>query len=209
IETLTDESIYSVFFLIKHRLTKKDNTEIFNWVLPKWNKNIKFDFRDGLWNDKLIPPSDTDEAIANILRLYLGLPDKELRWEAIHSIRRLVNLDNKNILKNLMELQNKTNCIPFQNEEYIFYWISAKLYLWIAIDRLSAEVPEKLIDFKEEFIKELQNNELPHVLINFFIKRTCQNLLKYDENIYNEDEREIIQDILVSKLDKVKENSYS
>jgi hypothetical protein len=209
IETLTDESIYSVFFLIKHRLTKKDNTEIFNWVLPKWNKNIKFDFRDGLWNDKLLPPSDTNEAIANLLRLYLGLPDKELRWEAIHSIRRLVNLDNKNILKNLIELQNKTNCIPFQNEEYIFYWISAKLYLWIAIDRLSAEVPEKLIDFKEEFIKELQNNKLPHVLIKFFIKRTCQNLLKYDENIYNEDEREIIHDILVSKLDKVKEDSYS
>ncbi|MBZ9631735.1 NACHT domain-containing protein [Salegentibacter sp. LM13S] len=209
IEILTDESIYSVFFLIKHRLTKKDNTEIFKWVLPKWNKNIKVDFRDGLWNEKLLPPSHTDEAIANILRLYLGLPDKELRWEAIHCIRRLVNLDNKNILKNLIELQNKTNCIPFQNEEFIFYWISAKLYLWIAIDRLSAEIPEKLIDLKEEFFKELQNNKLPHVLINFFIKRTCQNLLKYDENVYNEEECEIIQDILVSKLDKVKEDSYS
>lgn len=209
IETLTDESIYSVFFLIKHRLTKKDNTEIFNWVLPRWNKNIKFDFRDGLWNDKLLPPSDTDGAIANVLRLYLGLPNKELRWEAIHCIRNLVNLDNKKILRSLIKLQNETNCIPFQNEEYIFYWISAKLYLWIAIDRLSAEVPEKLIDFKEEFIKELQNKELPHVLINFFIKRTCQNLLKYNEKIYNEGEREIIKNALVSKFDKVKEGSYS
>ena len=209
IEVLTDESIYSVFFLIKHRLIREDNTEIFNWVLTRWNKNIKLDFRDGLWNDKLLPPSDTDEAIANILRLYLGLPDKELRWEAIHSIRNLVNLGNKSILNYLIKAQNETTCSPFQNEEYIFYWISAKLYLWIAIDRISAEVPEKLVDLKELFIKELQNKELPHVLINFFIKRVCQNLLKYNDKIYNKDEQEIIENALVSKFDKVKEESYS
>lgn len=209
IEVLTDESIYSVFFLIKHRLTIKDNTEIFNWVLTRWNKNINFDFRDGLWNDKMMPPSDTDEAIANILRLYLGLPDKELRWEAIHSIRNLVNLGNKSVLNYLIKAQNETNCSPFQNEEYIFYWISAKLYLWIAIDRVSAEVPEKLVDLKEFFIKELQNEELPHVLINFFIKRVCQNLLKYNDKIYNKDEQLIIENALVSKFDKVKEESYS
>ncbi len=209
IEVLTDESIYSVFFLIKHRLTIKDNTEIFNWVLTRWNKNIKLDFRDGLWTDKLLPPSDTDEAIANILRLYLGLPDKELRWEAIHSIRNLVNLGNKSVLKYLVKAQNETNCSPFQNEEYIFYWISAKLYLWIAIDRISADVPEKLVDLKELFIKELQNEELPHVLINFFIKRVCQNLLKYNDKIYNKEEQEIIENALVSKFDKVKEESYS
>ncbi|WP_111682188.1 ATP-binding protein [Winogradskyella tangerina] len=209
IEVLTDESIYSVFFLIKHRLTKKNNTEIFNWVLTRWNKNIKLEFRDGLWTDKLLPPTDTDEAIANILRLYLGLPDKELRWEAIHSIRNLVNLNNKSILKYLIKAQNETTCNPFQNEKYIFYWISAKLYLWIAIDRISAEAPEKLVDLKELFIKELQNEELPHVLINFFIKRVCQNLLKYNDKIYNKDEQEIIANVLVSKLDKVKEESYS
>ncbi|WP_282055720.1 AAA family ATPase [Maribacter luteus] len=209
IEVLTDESIYSVFFLIKHRLTKKDNAEIFNWVLPRWNKNIKVDFRDGLWNNKLLPPSDTNEAIANVLRLYLGLPDKELRWEAIHSIRNLVNLGNKSIIKHLIKAQNETNCTPFQNEEYIFYWISAKLYLWIAIDRISAEVPEKLEELKEVFLKELQNKELPHVLINFFIKRTCQNLLKYNYEIYNKDEQKIIENSLVSKFDKVKEESYS
>ena len=209
IEVLTDESIYSVFFLIKHRLTKEDNTEIFNWVLTRWNKNIKLDFRDGPWNDKLLPPSETDEAIANILRLYLGLPDKELRWEAIHSIRNLVNLGNKSILNYLIKAQNETACSPFQNEEYIFYWISAKLYLWIAIDRISAEVPEKLMDLKELFIKELQNEELPHVLINFFIKRVCQNLLKYNEKIYNDAEKEIIENALISKFDKVKEELYS
>ncbi|MGY0391694.1 AAA family ATPase [Bizionia sp. KMM 8389] len=209
IEVLTDETIYSTFFLIKHRLTREDNTEIFNWVLTRWNKNIKLDFRDGLWTDKLLPPSDADEAIANILRLYLGLPDKELRWEAIHSIRNLVNLGNRSVLKYLVKAQNETTCIPFQNDEYIFYWISSKLYLWIAIDRISAEVPEKLVDLKELFIKELQNEELPHVLINFFIKRTCQNLLKYNDKIYNKDEREIIENALVSKFDKVKEESYS
>lgn len=209
IEVLTDESLYSVFFLIKHRLTIKDNTEIFNWILTRWNNNINFDFRDGLWNDKLLPPSDTNEAIANVIRLYLGLPDKELRWEAIHSIRNLVNLGNKSILKYLIKAQNETNCRPFQNKEYIYYWISAKLYLWIAIDRISAEVPEKIIDLKELFIKELQNEELPHVLINFFIKRVCQNLLKYNDKIYNNDEQEIIENALVSKFDKVKEELYS
>lgn len=209
IETLTDESIYSVFFLIKHRLTKKENTDIFNWILPRWNKNIKAEFTDGIWNHKLMPPTNTDEAIANVLRLYLGLPDKELRWQAIHCIRRLVNLNNKSILKELIKLQNRTNCIPFQNEDYIFYWISAKLYFWIAIERLSNEVPENLIEFKSDFIKELENNDLPHVLIKFFIKRTCLNLLRYDKDIYIKSESIIIEKSLVSKFEKVTENKYS
>ena len=209
IEVLTDESIYSTFFLIKHRLTREDNTEIFNWVLTRWNKNIKLDFRDGLWTDKLLPPSDTDEAIANILRLYLGLPDKELRWEAIHSIRNLVNLGNKSVLKYLVKAQNETNCSPFQNEEYIFYWISAKLYLWIAIERISKEQPDKLIEFKEVFYNELIDEDLPHVLIRFFIKRTCLNLLAYNNEIFSSEETKLISESLVSKFEKVQEELYS
>lgn len=209
IETLSDESIYSAFSLLKHRLTKKENTEIFNWILPRWNKNIKPSLCDGIWDNKFLPPNNSNETIAKMLRLFLGLPDKEIRWQAIHSIRRLVNLNNTNILSELIKNQNKTDCTPFQNEGYIFYWISAKLYLWIAIERISNEVPEKLIDFKNDFILELQNKDLPHVLINYFIKKVCKNLLKHDVNVYNTKECEIIEDSLTSKFEKVSEKRYT
>ncbi|HRE76380.1 MAG TPA: ATP-binding protein [Flavobacterium sp.] len=209
IDLLSDESIYSSFELIKSRLSPSENEKLLVWILEKWNSKIKPELADGFWGEELKPPTNANENVAYLLRFGLGHPDKKLRWRAIHSIRRLVNLNNVEILKVLLDNQNKKECFPFQNKEYIYYWMSSKLYLWIAIDRISLENPEKLIPFKDIFYNELMNNELPHVLIRHYIQKSCLNLHNFNNFIYSEAEFQIIQGVNKTKIGYVEEKKYS
>lgn len=209
IDLLSDESIYSSLEVIKYKLTPRENEELLEWILERWNAKIKPDFADGGWRDELTPPTDSNQNIAYFLRFLLGYPDKKLRWRAIHSIRRLAKLDNTEILKVLLEKQNEKDCFPFQNKEYIYYWMSAKLYLWIAIDRISLENPNILIQFKDVFYNELMNEDLPHVLIRQFIKKTCLNLYAYDDSLFTHIEVQNIKSINQTKLEYVEEKTLS
>ena len=206
---LSDESIYSSFELIKSKLSQNENEQLLAWILERWNSKIKPEIADGVWFEELIAPAAADENVAHLLRFILGHPDKKLRWTAIHSIRRLVSLNNIEVLKVLLDKQNEKDCLPFQNREYIYYWMSAKLYLWIAIDRISIESPEMLIPFKDVFYNELMSEELPHVLIKYYIKKSCLNLYTFDKSIYSEVELQNIQDTNKSKLGYVEERKYS
>jgi HEAT repeat protein len=209
IDLLSDESLYSSFELIKTKLSASDNEVLLVWVLQRWNSKIKPEIADGNWVEELAPPINTAENVACLLRFILGHPDKKLRWRAVHSIRRLVKLDNVEILKALLDNQNKKDCLPFQNKGYIYYWMSAKLYLWIAIDRISIENPDALLPFKDVFYNELMSQELPHVLIKHYIKKACLNLYDFDNAIYSASELQNIQEVNKSKLGYVEEKKYS
>lgn len=209
IDLLSDESMYSSFELIKSRLTPIKNEELLKWILEKWNSKIKTEIGDGLWTEELLPFKYPNENIAYLLKFMLGHPDKKLRWKAIHSIRRLVNLNNVEILKILLDKQNQKDCLPFQNKKYIYYWMSAKLYLWLAIDRISLENPKILIPLKDYFYNELLTKDFPHVLIKHYIKKSCLNLYNFDHSIYSEIEFQSIQDTNKTKLDYINEDNYT
>ncbi|MEL1252165.1 ATP-binding protein [Flavobacterium sp. DGU38] len=208
IDLLSDESIYSAFELIKIKLSQKTNEELLIWVLERWNLKIKSDIAEGNWTEELIPTANADENIAQMLRFILGHPSKELRWRAVHSIRRLVNFGDVKIIKILLDSQNRTECFPFQNKKFIFYWMSSKLYLWIALNRISIENPSTIIAFKDLFYKELISERLPHVLIRHYIKKTCLDLYAFDNSIYSDKEFQDIQQINKSRLEYIEEEKY-
>lgn len=205
IEHLSDESIYGSFLLINKALTTNENEELIRWVLNRWTSKIDENIADGKWDNDLLPPSTSTLAVSGVLRFVLGNPDKRLRWRAVHAIRRLINVGEVGILNDLLNVQNKTTCYPFQNKEYTFYWMSAKLYLWIAIERVSIENPKALIHLKDCFYTELVNDRFPHTLIQFFIKKTCLQLYDFDNSIYSSKKVKNINNMLNSSLPKISE----
>lgn len=208
IDELSDESLYDIFELIKLKLSKDENEQLLVWALERWSIKVKEDVSDGVWNKSLIPPQNKDEVLANLLRFLLGHPNKLYRWRAIHSLKNLSD-SNIDVLKHLLEKQNIDNCYPFQNRNYRFYWISAKLYLWIAIDKISIDDPSLILPFKSILMVELQNTDLPHVLIKYFVKKTCLNLIEANPNSFEDYEKEIINDCLESNFEKVEEERLS
>lgn len=209
IDELSANALYQTIAFLRNHLDKEDNESLISWILPKWTSKIKSDFADGLWENKYLPSRNPDEVIAQTIRFVLGHPDKRIRWRGIHALRRIVNSGNSSILELLIVAQNNPNCLPFQHKDYTFFWISAKLYLWICIERLSKENPSIISQFKREIFNESQNKDLPHVLILYFVKHTCLNLIIYNKSLFTEDEIQLIKNLLVSKLNPVKEKILS
>lgn len=209
IDLLSDESIYSSFELIKNTLTKDKNEELLEWIIKRWNLPIQPDIADGLWSEELRPSSDCIENVADMMRFILGHPDKRLRWRAIHSLRKMVNLGSTGIFDILLKKQNEKNCLPFQEKNYMFYWMSSKLYLWIALDRISKENPKKLLHLKDVFYQELLSNNLPHVLIRHYIKKSCLNLYSFDNSVFTDEELNFILQMNNSKFEMVEEKKYA
>ncbi len=205
IDFLSARGIYSLIQMIQNRLSQEENEKIIRWALNEWNYDIKSDFGDGLWRDTLMPSSNSSSVIALSIRYMLGNPDVRLRWRVAHSLRNLINSKNIEILKILLRDQNKQDCFPYQNESYPFYWMSAKLYLWITIDRLANENPGSLLSMSRLFFIELKNDDLPHVLIRYFIRKTCINLQNYNNTTFSKEEFNIIVNLFTSKLNTVSE----
>jgi len=204
LDELSATALYQTIAVLKKRLNPKENEDLINWVLPRWNSKIKEDFADGVWSEKYLPPNNSNEVVAQTMRFVLGHPDKRIRWRGVHALRRLVNSGNSSILKTLLILQNTRNCTSFQYKNYTFFWISAKLYLWVCIERLSKENPSEISQFKNDIFQELQNKELPHALILYFIRQTCLNLIEYDASLFSITEISTIHDLLKSKFVSVK-----
>ncbi|MBC7525461.1 MAG: ATP-binding protein [Flavobacterium sp.] len=200
IDILFSEAIYSAIDLLKYNLTKDENEAIIAWSLQKWNAKIKVEVPENNWDNSLTPPQNHNEVIADTLRYILGHPDKRIRWDAVHAVRRLVNFESKEVLKMLFDKQNRHDCYPFQQKNYTFYWMSAKLYLWVGISRASEENPRALFSFSEDIYSAFLDDSLPHVLIKYFIKRTCQNLIDSNPEIYSNEQINIVNKSLQSNL---------
>lgn len=205
IEELSAYDIYQTITFFKDKLSPKENEVLITWVLPRWNAKIKDDFADGVWYRNQAPPTSADKVIAQTIRYILGHPDKRIRWRGIHVLRRLINSGDTAILQILLADQNNANCYPFQHQQHTFFWISAKLYLWICIARMAKENPQKIALFKNEVIQELQNKEFPHVLILSLVKQTCLSLHSFDNSIFSTEEFNIVLNLLTSPYPPVKE----
>lgn len=209
IQYLSDETIYSALEFLNGSLSKAENEELFKWILQRWNSKIKDNVADGKWDKNLCPPSDSNENTANLLKYFLGHPYKANRWRAIHTIKELSNFGNTDILKLLINTQNNKDCGTFQDRKQPFYWMSAKLYLWIAIEGISKENPDLLLPFAQSFHEILLEDNLKHVLIREFVKRSCLNLFAWDATIYTSEEYQYISKVNISSLKPVKEERFS
>lgn len=206
IDVLFSEAIYSAIELLKYNLTPEENEVIIAWSLDRWNLKIKKETNKSVWNENLIPPQNHNEVIAGVLRYILGHPDKRIRWNAVHAVRRVINLGCIDLLNILFSEQNNPHCTPFQQENFTFYWMSSKLYLWIGIMRVSEENPSALYGFADKIYAELKDETLPHALIRHLIKKTCLNLIKANGEIYNRDTIASIKSTLKNNFESVKED---
>lgn len=193
---------YQFFNITTIGISTSEKLKLIEWILPKWSSKIKADFGDGVFNKELIPPQDSKKVIAGFFRYILGHPDKRKRWRASHSLRRLCKLNKNGVLFELLANQNESSCFPYQDSSYPYYWMSAKVQLWITIDRISRENPNILFKPSKTFVSELVNSDLPHTQVNYFIKSTCTHLLKVNDKLFTKNENEVIAKALVSAKGK-------
>ena len=108
----------------------------------------------------------------------MGEVDIRTRWRAAHALRRLVHLGDANILGELIKLWDRTSELGYRKSDAPFYWLSARLWLVIALDRIAVETPSAVGHHGLRVLEIATDDKFPHVLIRSFAKSAVYKLLE-------------------------------
>jgi len=162
-----------------------DAVELIEFSLCRFELHIESDFGDGDWHSSLATNNDLNNQLAGFLWAALGSPKSLERWNAVHAVRMLGIFDCQNILDELINWMELGKAESFTYYKFPFYKFHAKLFLLIALAKISDENPKLLIRHKDKFV--LQATEGKHILIQKFAKDIATNILNSkDENSNSE-----------------------
>ncbi|AOQ25201.1 hypothetical protein MTAT_00010 [Moorella thermoacetica] len=194
------QATYEVVQELVPSLTPAEAEAVLQWVLKRLSAHIRADWADGPWREEFCPPREATETLARFLWGLFGHPDKRLRWRAAHAVRRMVRLGRSEVVDALVSHVSDKNCPAFRDQQNYFFWLSARLWVFILLDRLAKEVPEVVKPHYERIAQEALKPEVPHALIRHFAQSAALALHEYYPELNVHDER--------SQLEAVNKSPY-
>lgn len=134
--------------------------------------------RSSILGDDL--PKEPEEAIARFLYALMSDVEVPLRWRAAHAVRRLARLGDTAVIDALVALLDRREEPAFRAADAPFYWLSAQLWLLIALDRVASEAPQTLVPHAHRLLALATDEVLPHVLIRAFAAAAVEKLIAQD-----------------------------
>ena len=123
----------------------------------------------------------------------MGDVDVRTRWRAAHALRRFARLGDVGILDKLVELYDKTSETSYRKPDAPFYWLAARLWLVMALDRIAAETPSAVGHHGQRLLEIASDNEFPHVLVRSFAKSTVCKLVESKVLAFDQGQRDTLK----------------
>ncbi|OYX85552.1 MAG: hypothetical protein B7Y83_04280 [Flavobacteriales bacterium 32-34-25] len=197
-EFVDAEKLFGFAVISSCQLTQLEAVELLDYTLSRFELHIDQEFGDGLpdkiYNDIL----DISRSIAGFIWSSLASPKSEIRWKAAHCVRELFYNDCNEIINQLFYWLEQDSAGQFEVKNYPFYNLHARLYLFIALSRVSLE-KTSIIEEYAEIIKYYALNE-KHILIQKFASDIALNIIKSRPAIFTDAE--------VNSLKKVTKSDF-
>jgi hypothetical protein len=127
---------------------------------------------DGEWKDGLYPKSGEVDIAAGLVWLKLGSPSAAYRWRAAHSVRCFARLGKWDVIDALIQKLHSTDAHLYQAPELSFYFLHARLWLLIAIARISMDYPHNVAKYTDALKAVALDKSRPHILLRHFAAQT-------------------------------------
>lgn len=154
---------------------------------------------DGAWFDGLYPQSDLSEVSAGLIWRVLGSPKAVDRWQAAHSIRTFAKNERWEPIDRLVDKLDAVNAGAFQAKELSFFYMYARLWLLIALARLTIDYPERIARYQKQLLVVF-DGELSHILMNHFAAQALLSCVDAGTLVLADD--------LVDRLRKINTSPY-
>jgi hypothetical protein len=173
-------------------------------AIPEYKAHVK---RDGLacrdMDVSHVPDAGSGLAAA-VLWFLFGHPDKRVRWTAVHAARRMVRLGDSEIIVALSKWLEGGRGHPFVMPGTTFYWLGARQWFFLLVDKLSQELPETVLPISALIAQEAVKPPTPHALIMRLAKGAALRLAKHAKQPYNSQQVRKIASSLVPLRKKAK-----
>lgn len=148
-------------------ISPQEARDLLEFALFRFEMHINQDYGDGPWDNWLLLPHDISDAFTGFVWAALGSPRSSVRWQAAHCVRRLAEAGCEQELNSLVEWMRRDCVNAFGSRAFPFYNLHARLYLLIALARISIDNPE-LLRHHHLLFKHHALDGSPHALIQKF-----------------------------------------
>jgi len=143
-----------------------------------------------------IVPQCKDRTIAAGLVWYLfAHPDTRLRWRTAHACRAMHRL-GYSIEQEVVPWLKDDKKHLFCDSAKAFYWLAARQWFFMLVERLSNEDPENIHKIREVVLSEITSSPFPHAVILNSCHRTAFCLLDQFASEFTDDEEEAVKNCL-------------
>ena len=206
VNSFSAKAIFESFDLFSELIGSDEAIETIQWTLERWNSDLKDDIAEGEWKEELSPPQNPQTCFAMFLKYCLGHPYKSTRWLSAHTLVRLVQYGDREIINSLFqEIDSETNGI-FQSKRIGFYSTSAKLWFYFALNKISFEDPNILLHQTAIFYNEaVTRKDRNHALIRMTAKIIALVLFEHDKSIFDGEQIIALEGVYSTKIPTLNE----
>ena len=197
-EFVDAEKLFGFAVISSCQLTQEEAVELLDYTLSRFDLHIDEDFGDGLPNQIYYDVLDISRSTAGFIWSSLASPKSEIRWKAAHCVRLLYHNNCNEIIDQLFYWLEQDCAGQFGVKNYPFYNLHARLYLFIALSRVSLEKASS-IEKHSAIVKYYALNE-KHILIQKFAADIALNIVNNTPEIYTVEE--------ITSLSKVTKSDF-
>jgi hypothetical protein len=191
VDALSAPTVYALVGLVGRYCTPGEAAQVIARYADRLLQRIPAHERDD-W-DLTDIPMEAAGSIARFLYALMGDVDVRIRWRAAHALRRIARLGDLGTLDKLIELYGRTSEPSYRKPEAPFYWLAARLWLVIALDRIAVETPSAVGHHGQWLLEIASNVEFPHVLIRSFAKSAVCRLVENGDLALNLAQRNMLK----------------
>ena len=175
VDRLSAHGIFALAGVIGLKLTPGDATDLCKWYIEHLLQRIPETDRESINTEDI--PDTAPEAAGRFLYAYMSDVDLGLRWRAAHALRRLARLSEGSALDATVNLYSHIEEPVFRAKNTPFYWLSARLWLVIALDRIAEETPAAVSPYGEALLEICFSDAFPHLLVRDYAADACRKLI--------------------------------
>ena len=194
------EFVFSIVSVLSEKLSPIEAQEALLYALKRLELHVDKSDADGNWDVWLTPPDNCTDAYAAFIWSALANPTSKIRWEAVHIVCRLVQLECNEVINSMITLFAQDEIGAFGSNEYPFYKYHAQLYFLIAVLRGAQSNTSPLLSHCSFFLDQALNSD--HTLLEHFSSKIALKLLENETGIYDSDELNSLNAVEVSPYDK-------
>lgn len=174
VDDLGAEPVYGVVSLMAEYLNDQAAAAVAQHYLPRCLARIPKKDLDPLTLEDI--PLSATSGLGRFLFALLSDCDIRIRWRVAHVLRRLARFGQTPLLHAVLDLYDRKVELSFRAPNTPFYWIAARLWTMIAVDRIAAENPQTLTGYGNRLLAVACDRVFPHVLVRGFAKDAVQKL---------------------------------
>lgn len=207
VDSLNAPNVYALVGLMTQYCQPDEAGEIIETYSKQLLKRVSAEDREN-WDITDIPQNPS-EGLARYIYALMSDIDVRNRWRAAHSLRSQTRLKDLSAVDEIIRLYDRTNEKSYRRPDAPFYWMAARLWLVIALERIANETPASVKHLAQWLLEIANDEEFPHIILRAFAKSTVLYLSESKEISLNSEELNNLKKINTSPFRIKKSKKHS